>query len=146
MLSFETVFSIGGSLAMASWVALVFLRRWYIRVIPLVQLIAPVLLSIAYSVLIVMGLSESDGGYGSLAEVRELFTSDAALLAGWLHYLAFDLLVGTWEAKEAHRLNMPHWLLVPCLFLTFMFGPVGWLLFVIVRTRYNAAQTQEALA
>ena len=55
------------------------------------------------------------------------------LLAGWIHYLAFDLLIGSWEVRDARELGIPHLFVVPCLFLTFMFGPAGWLLYRGVR-------------
>jgi hypothetical protein len=62
--------------------------------------------------------------------VAQLFADPWLLLAGWLHYLAFDLLVGTWEARDSIERGVPRWILVPCLFLTFMFGPAGWLAYV----------------
>ena len=74
-----------------------------------------------------------DGGFGSLADVSALFQDPWTLLAGWIHYLAFDLLTGVWETRDAARRGVPHWLVVPCLFLTFMFGPAGWLLYMGVR-------------
>jgi hypothetical protein len=59
------------------------------------------------------------------------------LLAGWIHYLAFDLFVGSWEARDARQRGVPHLALVPCLALTFLFGPAGWLLYGAVRSRFN---------
>jgi len=50
---------------------------------------------------------------------------DELLLAGWVHYLAFDLFIGSWEVEDAAANGIPHWLLLPCLFLTLMVGPVG---------------------
>jgi hypothetical protein len=73
------------------------------------------------------------GGFGSIAAVRQLFTSDAALAAGWLHYLAFDLFVGSWIAREGLASEVSPLLIVPCLLLTFLAGPVGFLLFIILR-------------
>ena len=61
-----------------------------------------------------------------------LINSDPRIgLAAWLHYLAFDLLIGTWIASEAQRIGMKHLLIVPALILCFMFGPVGWAVFQI---------------
>jgi hypothetical protein len=71
--------------------------------------------------------------------VARLFENPWMLLAGWTHYLAFDLWIGSWEVRDARAHRIPHWLVLPCLFLTFMFGPAGWLLYVIVRgARSNA--------
>ena len=71
---------------------------------------------------------------GDLDGVATLFANPWLLLAGWLHYLAFDLLIGTWEARDARERHIPHILLVPCLFMTLMFGPAGWLLYMALRT------------
>ena len=55
-----------------------------------------------------------------------------------MHYLAFDLLIGTWEVRDAQERGIPHVFVVPCLFLTFMFGPAGWLLYLTLRSAYVA--------
>jgi uncharacterized membrane protein YhdT len=73
-----------------------------------------------------------------------LFSNPWLLVAGWLHYLAFDLLTGTWEARDAVSRGVPRWLLVPCLFLTLMFGPTGWLLYMLIRTRYGSTMASWA--
>ena len=72
-------------------------------------------------------------GDGSLPAVAELFADRWLLLAGWVHYLAFDLLVGRWEAEDAARHGVSPWLATPCLGLTFMFGPIGWLAYLATR-------------
>jgi len=74
------------------------------------------------------------GGFSTLAGVGTLFSNPWLLLAGWMHYLAFDLLVGSWELEDAAERGIPHWIVVPCLLLTFLFGPAGWLLYRIVRS------------
>jgi hypothetical protein len=58
-----------------------------------------------------------------------------------VHYLAFDLFVGSWEVRDSRVHGIPHWFVLPCLFLTFMFGPAGWLLYLTVRVvrTHNAA-------
>jgi hypothetical protein len=65
--------------------------------------------------------------------VAALFENRWLLLAGWVHYLAFDLLVGAWEARTARREGIPHLLLLPCLLTTFLFGPAGYLMFQALR-------------
>lgn len=75
--------------------------------------------------------------FGSLSTVMTLFTEENALLAGWVHYLAFDLLVGMWILNQNKALGIHQLLIGPCLFLTFMFGPIGFLLFMTIRTIKN---------
>lgn len=132
-MDWETAFSIASLVAMACWAALILLpRRW--PVLPAVTgLVVPLGLAIAYSVLILTHFFSGEGGFDSLASVRLLFQSDPALLAGWIHYLAFDLLIGGWIARQADDLGVSRLIQAPILFATFMFGPLGWLLFQGVR-------------
>lgn len=65
--------------------------------------------------------------------MRRLFEDPYLLLAGWVHYLAFDLFIGSWEVRDAQRLRLPRLLVVPCLLLTFLFGPAGLLLYFTIR-------------
>jgi len=50
-----------------------------------------------------------------------------------VHFLAFDLFVGSWEVQDAQRHNIPHWMVVPCLVFTWLFGPVGLVLYLSLR-------------
>ena len=84
-------------------------------------------LGVAYVALLVAHWGP--GGFGSLAEVRQQFEQPGLLAAGWLHYLAFDLFVGTWIARQGAERRIAHVLLLPCFALTFMFGPAGLLVF-----------------
>ena len=95
----------------------------------------PVLLSVAYAGLVLAFWSRAPGGFGSLAEVMALFTMPEIALAGWIHYLAFDLLVGAWEVRTARREGIAFLLVLPCLALTFLFGPAGFLAFSALRAR-----------
>jgi hypothetical protein len=61
------------------------------------------------------------------------FSAPHVVVAGWIHYLIFDLFVGAWEARDAQRRGVPHLLVVPCLVATLFVGPIGLLLYVLVR-------------
>ena len=93
----------------------------------------PLLLALAYTGLVLAFWWEAPGGFGSLPEVQALFTHPQIALAGWVHYLAFDLIVGAWEVRTARAEGIPHWAVIPCLILTFLFGPAGLLAFAILR-------------
>ena len=129
----EQLFSILNSMAVAAWLPLVFLPRvrWSTTVVPMVM---PVLLAIIYLALLIVTLPWSEGGFSSLAGVRALFDNPWVLLAGWTHYLAFDLFIGGWEVRDAQRHGIPHLLVIPALVLTFLFGPVGLLLYLAIRS------------
>ena len=66
-----------------------------------------------------------------------MFSQRGALLAGWVHYLAFDLFVGAWIVATAPKYGIAHWLVLPCLFFTLMAGPVGLLLYFILRATFG---------
>ena len=129
----EQIFSIVNLIALISWIILVVAPRWIVTRKIILSGAIPLLLSAAYLILIVLFFGKSEGGFGSLADVMKLFTNEWATLAGWIHYLAFDLFVGTWEVKDAQARGISHWFVIPCLFLTFMLGPIGFLLYSILR-------------
>jgi hypothetical protein len=129
----EQLFSVLNLIALAAWLPLVFLPRlrWAATVVPVV---VPVGLAVVYVALVAIALPGSEGGFSSLAGVRTLFDNPWGLLAGWTHYLAFDLFIGGWEVRDARRRGIPHLLIVPALVLTFLLGPGGLLLYLAIRT------------
>jgi hypothetical protein len=138
-MSAETVFSIANAAALVVWIALVLLpgRRWVNQI---AGSVVAALFAVAYVAIIAPRWLTSPGGFSSLTAVATLFANPWLLLAGWIHYLAFDLLIGSWEARDSRRLGIPHLLVVPCLVLTFMFGPAGWLLYMAVRSGLGASR------
>ena len=129
----ESTFSACSTLALVGWVLLVFLpRQRHAHLVAAVGI--PLAISLVYLVLIAQHFGSGEGGFGSLSDVAQLFSNPALLLAGWVHYLAFDLFIGAWEARDAQRHGVPHLLVVPCLLLTFMLGPIGLLVYWALRT------------
>ena len=134
----EQLFSAANTTALAAWVALVLFqrRRWATTA---VVIVAVALFAATYVALIAWRWAGSSGGFSSVAGVAALFSDPWLLVAGWLHYLAFDLLVGRWEAQDAASRGLSPWLTAPCLLLTFMFGPAGWLLYMSLRSASRLA-------
>ena len=128
----EQLLGLANLVALLAWVALILLPRVPAITRLVSGLIVPGLLAVTYVILLAVNWG-GPGGFGSLTAVAQLFDNRWMLLAGWIHYLAFDLLVGTWEVQDARERGLTHLLLVPCLLLTFMFGPAGWLLYQGVR-------------
>ena len=129
------LFDVAGWIVMPGWLLLVFLPRWkWTQTITVVLL--PAILGVIYLVLFIQYLGDVPdgfGAFGSLAGVKSAFSIDGILLAGWIHYLAFDLFVGSWEVRDSKRVGVHHLLVIPCLFLTFMMGPVGLLAYLVLR-------------
>ena len=141
-MSASHVFSAANFIALGCWALLiVFPRRaWASRI---AGTVVPAAFAVLYTVVIAVNFFGSAGGFSSLADVALLFANPWLLLAGWIHYLAFDLLIGSWEARDARRRGISHMLVVPCLLMTFMFGPAGWLLYLGVRSRVPDARHSE---
>ncbi len=121
----ELIFSVANNLAVVGWLLLLLFprRRWSA---PLTSgLVIPSLLGIAYTALVLTHWGKTPGGFSSLAAVSQLFQSPWMLLAGWIHYLAFDLFIGSWEVRDSRQRGISHWFVIPCLLLTFFFGPIG---------------------
>jgi hypothetical protein len=141
----SSLFSAFNMLAMAGWIILalgVALKRDWLRD-AVAGTYIPVMISVAYAILIVFFFAGAEGGFDTLENVQKLFTSPWAALAGWIHYLAFDLFMGARIARGFAEQGLPRWPLVLLLPLTFLFGPIGYLAFEIIRAtnfRLKAAQ------
>ena len=125
----DALFSAANTLALLSWVGLIALPRWRL-VRRALQIFIVAGLCVLYAVLIQGFFFGVEGvGFSSLAAVQKLFTSREVALAGWVHYLAFDLFVGLWIAGRADEIGVSRWLQGPILLTAFMFGPIGLLMF-----------------
>ncbi len=129
----EQVFSIANAVALVGWLILVVAgrARWAAALVTGACL--PLLLAVLYSGLLIGHWGEAQGGFGTLAGVQTLFSNPWLLLAGWVHYLAFDLFIGSWQVRDARVQQIPHLVVVPALILTFLFGPVGLALYFVIR-------------
>ena len=136
MLDPAFAFGFANNFGLLAWAALVvslFVPRIRSFVWPATQFAVPLAWALLYVILLAQGLPETEGGFDSIEGVRGLFANDSALTAGWLHYLAFDLFVGTWIARDSVERRVHPLLVAPCLALTLMFGPAGLLAYVVLR-------------
>ncbi len=124
------LFSIANPLALAGWLVLaagIMTKRPVLRDVVAGRLF-PFGFSAFYTLLIVVFWWSADGGFDSLANVQKLFTSPWAALAGWVHYLCFDLAIGAHIARQIMERGLTRLVLIPILPLIFLFGPIGYLL------------------
>jgi hypothetical protein len=140
----DALFQIANPLALLGWLVLVASPLSPVWADRIAGVLIPVLLSVGYAALILAFWWSAEGGFSSLAEVMRLFTSPWIALAGWVHYLAFDLFIGAWETRKARAGGMPHVVLLPCLALTFLFGPIGLLVFLTLRATLSLRPSAEA--
>ena len=130
----DSIFQICSTIAMVGWVVLLIISPFWSGFDKFLIGIIITLFAIVYAWLIFQVFTPGDfEKFSSLNGVMELFTDKTAVTAGWVHYLAFDLLTGIWIKKNALKYNIHHLILIPCLLLTFMLGPIGLLLYLLVR-------------
>ena len=127
------IFSLGNSFIVIGWILLLFLPNWkYTQSIILNGLI--VIYAIVYSFLILKDINDfSPDSFSTLANVKALFQNDNAVVAGWFHYLAFDLFVGAYIVRKSKQLQIKRWQYTLALPFTFMFGPLGYFIFFIFK-------------
>ena len=134
----HALFQLTGPLVLLGWLALALAPLAPRLTDAIGGLVIPALLSVGYTALVLVHWSTAPGGFDSLANVMALFTDPGVALAGWVHYLAFDLFVGAWITRAARAEGIPHLLILPCLVLTFLFGPAGFLAFTALRASLAA--------
>jgi hypothetical protein len=140
------IFKVASRFALVGWILLAIFPTWEYS-LPITMGIVVLLLSALYTYLIFLGkhLDEPGqklrGDFWSLKGVMNLFKSPRAVLAGWVHYLAFDLAVGVFIVADAARFDIHQLLILPCLILTLMFGPAGLLAYFILRSTVSGELT-----
>jgi len=133
-LSYELLFTIANGLATVCWLPLVFAPRSAFTQRFVATPLAPLGFAVAYlALVVVMFATPGEGSMGSLADLRVGFQRDSVLLLAWVHYLSFDMMVGMWEVRDSTRLGLSPWRVAPCLVFTFLLGPVGLLLYMLLR-------------
>ena len=131
----DSVFQTCSTIAMVGWIVLLIISPFWSSFDKFLIGIIITLFAIVYAWLIFQVFTPGDfEKFSSLNGVMDLFTDKTAVTAGWVHYLAFDLLTGIWIKKNAQKYNIHHLILIPCLLLTFMLGPIGFLLYLLVRS------------
>ncbi|MFM7208097.1 MAG: ABA4-like family protein [Planctomycetaceae bacterium] len=132
----DAFFSATNTIALLAWIALVLFpsRRPVSHL--LCGIVVPALLASGYAAVVgwkLVANGPPPGDLSTIAGLRGAFADDWVFAAAWAHYLVFDMVVGAWIARDAVRLGIPWLLRSICLVLTFLLGPVGFLLHVLTR-------------
>ena len=122
-------------IAVAGWIMMIGFPTWRNTPKGILNGVIIILCFFYYICLAEWLYSRAPGGFDSLSNVMLLFTSERAVLAGWVHYLAFDMFVGLWITLDAQRIGLKRTILIPVQILTFMLGPMGLGLYLMIRRR-----------
>src|SRR5215469_198044 len=140
----DQLFSLANALALLAWLGLLFLPHVAAIRNVIAAAVIPCLFATAYAVILARFFDP--GGFSKFSTLEGLASLQGSpwlLLAGWLHYLAFDLFVGAWQVRTARRDGIAHLVIVPSLVLTFMAGPAGFLVFAVTRLAVRKRQNRK---
>lgn len=138
MLSPDTVFQTANTVALLSWIALIALPRWEALLAGLVYGVVAALCAVYAGLIFAAFFTVEGGGFDSVDAVAALFENRWLLVAGWLHFLAFDLFIGVWIARRSDAIGLSRLAQAPILVAAFMLGPLGLLLFFSVAAAFGA--------
>ena len=136
----QTAFNLINASVLPAWALLILAPNWRWTERLVQSGLWPVGLGLVYVGCLIGAVlfgPEVDVDFTTIEGVSAIFSHPLGVLTGWTHYLVFDLFAGMWEARDAKRRGMPHWLLVPCLILTFVAGPAGLLLYFALRRTWR---------
>lgn len=137
----QTLFSLSNLLVLPFWLLLIFAPhwRWTQRLAASPWIVAPA--ALLYTVLVLPNLGQLVPLLlsPSLDGVAALLGTPAGATIAWAHFVAFDLFAGRWAYLESRRLGISVWLTSPALFLILMVGPLGLLVFLLLRAFAPAA-------
>lgn len=136
-MDYGTYYSIINYLVMPAWLLLAFLPKHAVTEKLVHSGIYPIIFGLFYLVLwvraLAFGESAEGGGFATLDTIMVAFSHPNVTLMGWAHYLVFDLFVGAWIGRDAAARGVNHVMVVPCLIFAFLAGPIGLLMYLLLR-------------
>ncbi|MEM6476078.1 MAG: ABA4-like family protein [Pseudomonadota bacterium] len=144
-MDWSLIFKAVNLLALVAWAALILLPRAP-ALLSATLYLGVGLLCLVYSaslISVLTGLVPAGNGgadFTTIEGIRSIFASDVGVTIGWTHYLAFDLFVGLWIARDADSKFFSRFVQAPILLATFMAGPLGLLVWLAVRERRARAR------
>ena len=131
----DAVFQVASTIILPQWLLMIVAPRWHVTQWLVRSYLIPVILGVLYAIYIFGNGPIDFSAFGTLAGVKKLFSTggDNVMLAGWIHYLAFDLVAGSFVLRDSQQHQIRHWFIIIPLFFCFMLGPIGLLLYWIIR-------------
>ncbi len=130
----DQIFIFASSIAFISW-SLLFIYPYSSRIRQILYGGVVTCFSLLYTGFFICYFDlESFQSFYTLSGLVSLFSNKEAVLLGWIHYLAFDLLAGLYISKDAEKNKLNLWIIRPMFLFTFLAGPLGFLLYTIIRT------------
>lgn len=131
----DTLFQISNLIVMPFWLLIIALPHWgwTKRIVASPWIVAPA--ALLYAVLVLPGIGELLPALmnANLASIAAVLGTPEGATIGWIHFLAFDLFVGRWVYLDSRERGITAWVVSPTLFFVLMFGPLGFLIYLVER-------------
>ena len=137
--TFEVIYLWANLIVLPLWLLLIFLPSSNLSKVLINSITIPLLFSIAYIYaayqifLLEIPIYNAFNLYQGLDELYALFADEGFLLIFWLHFLAINLFLGSWIARDGVRNNIGKKIIFLPLIITYFTGPLGLLLYWIIR-------------
>ena len=146
-MTYATVFSLSFLAVVPLWGLMVFAPRWSWTRRIVTEPLAYAPLAVVYTVLVAVNAAEVVPVIVAdprLETVAPLLATPAGATIAWVHFLAFDVFVGRWIYLDAQERGRHPLLTAPVLVLSLMFGPVGFLSYLVLRSLATDRRISEA--
>ena len=140
--TFETIYLWTNLGILPFWLMLIFIPNSRVTQIFVNSIILPLILATAYvytiyqSILLDEPVFDVFKLYLSLDDLYTIFATESFLLVFWLHFLALNLFLGSWVSREGVKYSVPRGLVFIPLILIYFSGPVGLVLYWLIRVFY----------
>ena len=141
-LTFENIYLWTNFAVLPFWLMLLVIPNWKITQFFVNSIILPLILASAYTYVIYQGILldepifDTFKLYLGLDELYTIFSTESFLLAFWIHFVALNLFLGSWVSRDGVKYNIPKKLVFFPLMLIYLSGPLGLVLYWLLRTFY----------
>lgn len=138
-MNIETIFNLSNLFVMPFWLLMILLPQWRWTQRIMATFWPIVILSALYTLLLISQIGGAAGDLlnPTLGGIAALLSTPAGATTGWVHFLAFDLFVGRWVYLDSRERGVSAWLVSPALLFVLLAGPLGLLLYLLVRTLWR---------
>tara|TARA_B110001452_G_scaffold214874_1_gene185889 strand:- start:53 stop:526 length:474 start_codon:yes stop_codon:yes gene_type:complete len=127
---------------MPFWLVLIIFPHSQICRVFITSIFPIFILGLAYSFLIYISFIDSYDFiqnfklYMGLGQLSQLFEDKSFLILFWVHFLAMNLFCGGWIVNDSRIFNMNRFLVSLPLIITYLIGPIGIILYWLIRLFY----------
>ena len=141
-LTFENIYLWANFGVLPFWLMLIFIPNSKVTQIFINSIILPLILASAYiyviyqTILLDEDMFDVFKLYLNLDNLYTVFATESFLLVFWLHFLTLNLFLGSWVSRDGVKYNMSRWLVLVPLVLIYFTGPLGLVLYWLIRIFY----------